>query len=449
MTQPRSLQRVLGLGFNIAFCFGVMVGVGILRLPGMVADAARTPGLIIALWCLGGLYTLTGAVSISELAAMYPEAGGFRVYARRAFGDRAGFIVGWIDWLASVATLAYGSVSVIEFAATLWPPIAQYQSLAAVAVLVPFIAMHAAGVRSGATITTVISAIVAAVLLLLILGSFLVSHSHPLFASTPARQPLWSAAGLLALVPAMRALLTTYDGWYSPIYTAEECVNAPRVLPRAIIGGALAVTVVYVALNIALLRVLSVPELAASTLPVASAAQIVLPAGSATVITGLCILMVLGLVNGNCLSGSRVLFSIAREGWIPTRLASVTPSGTPLAALLVTALTSCAMILSGTFNQIIAVFTVLILLYYVAAFLAVFVLRRRSPASARPYRAFAYPLSTFIALSGSVAFLVAAVLEDQRSTLIALGFLSLCIPAYAFAARSRRMRLPAPAPQPG
>lgn len=87
-----------------------MVGVGILRLPGMVAAAAGTPTLVIACWCIGALYALMGAVSVSELAAMYPEAGGFRIYARRAFGDSAGFVVGWVDWLASVATLAYASV---------------------------------------------------------------------------------------------------------------------------------------------------------------------------------------------------------------------------------------------------------------------------------------------------------------------------------------------------
>ncbi|HUA89279.1 MAG TPA: amino acid permease, partial [Steroidobacteraceae bacterium] len=100
------LHRVLGLGFGVAFAFGTMVGVGILRLPGMVAAAAGSPGRILACWALGGLYALMGAVSMSELAVMYPEAGGLRVYVRRALGEGAGFVVGWSDWLACVATLA-------------------------------------------------------------------------------------------------------------------------------------------------------------------------------------------------------------------------------------------------------------------------------------------------------------------------------------------------------
>jgi len=140
--------------------------------------------------------------------------------------------------------------------------------------------------------------------------------------------------------------------------------------------------------------------------------------------------------------GPRVLFSMAREGGISRKVAAVSRGGTPYMALAATTLTSSAMILTGTFNQLIALFAVLILLYYIAAFLAVFVLRRRSPNTERPYRAFGYPVSTFIVLLGSAGFLVAAVVEDWHSGVTALVFLSLCIPAYAFASRSRRATPP-------
>ena len=158
VTAARPLRRILGLGFGLAFAFGTTVGVGILRLPGMVAAAAGSQTLILTCWCIGGLYALMAAVSVSELAAMYPEAGGFRVYARRAFGDRAGFIVGWIDWLASVAVLAYAAVSAIEFVGTMWPPVAQYESVAAIAILGIFTATHSYGLRIGSTVTSVVSA---------------------------------------------------------------------------------------------------------------------------------------------------------------------------------------------------------------------------------------------------------------------------------------------------
>jgi basic amino acid/polyamine antiporter, APA family len=429
-----------------------MIGVGILRLPGMVAAAAGTPTLIIVCWCIGGLYALMGAVSVSELATMYPEAGGFRVYARHAFGDRAGFVVGWIDWLASVATLAYAAVSAIEFVGTLWPRVQQCESVAAIAVLGAFTILHAAGLRLGSTVTSVISATIGILLLVLIVGCFLVaptaqSHAAAVVAGSPGHTI--ATGSLLMLVPAIRAVLTAYDGWYAPIYTAEECVNASRTLPRAIIGGALLVTVLYLVINMALLRVLPVSELAASTLPAAVAAQVVLPRGGRALVTTVSVLIVVSLINSNAIMGPRVLYSMAREGWISRKAAAVNGGGTPHIALAATTLTSSAMILTGTFEQIIALFAVLILLYYIAAFLAVFVLRRRLPKAPRPYRAFGYPISTGVVLLGSVGFLLAAVVEDWRSGVTAMVFLSLCVPAYAFASRSRRLRAPEYAANPG
>jgi basic amino acid/polyamine antiporter, APA family len=157
----------------------------------------------------------------------------------------------------------------------------------------------------------------------------------------------------------------------------------------------------------------------------------------------LSILILLGLINSCAIMAPRVLFSMAREGWISQRVAAVSRGGTPYVAVLATMLTSSAMmILSGSFDRIIAVFADLILVYYIAAFLAVFVLRRRSPDAPRPYKAFGYPVTTFVVLIGAVAFLVAAVVDDWRSAALALGFLSLCIPAYALASRSRRARTP-------
>lgn len=444
----RPLRRILGLGFGLAFAFGTMVGVGILRLPGMVAAAAGSPTMILICWCIGGLYALMGAVSVSELAAMYPEAGGFRVYARYAFGDGAGFLVGWIDWLATVATLAYAAVTAIDFAGTLWPVLAQHESAAAIALLGAFTILHAAGLRIGTTITSVVSATVGALLLVLIIGCFLVAPAmRPAGPGTIAGAAghVFTAGALLALVPAMRAVLTAYDGWYAPIYTAEESVDPPRMLRRAIIGGALVVVALYLSINAALLRVLPLRELAASKLPVAAAAQVVLPHGSASLLTALSILIVLSLMNCMAIMGPRILFSLAREGWIPRRVATVGRGGTPYVALAMTTLTGAAMILTGTFNQLIALFAVLILLNYIATFSAVFALRRRLPDGPRPYKALGYPVSTFVVLAGSVGFLAAAVLDDWRSGVTALLFLSLCIPAYALTARFRQVRMPEPA----
>src|SRR3984885_13417308 len=134
-TTTRPLRRILGLGFGLALVFGTMVGVGILRLPGTVAAAMGDRTLVMVAWGLGGLYTLMGAVAVAELAAMIPETGGFRVYARRAFGEGIGFVVGWVDWLGYVATLAYSSVTAVTFLGVLWPPALAYPRTMAILLL--------------------------------------------------------------------------------------------------------------------------------------------------------------------------------------------------------------------------------------------------------------------------------------------------------------------------
>jgi len=442
MTPTRQLRRILGLGFGLAFAFGTMVGVGILRLPGMVAASVGSPALIILCWTIGGLYALMGADSVAELATMYPEAGGLRVFSRRAFGDLAGFVSGWIDWLSCTATMAYGAVAAMEFVATLWSPVAQWQRPAAIALLAAFGALHAAGLRLGGGFTTIASAAIGILLLALVVGCFLiepVAQPAVAAATTVNLQQLPLAAIPFAVAPAMRAILTAYDGWYAPIYTAEESVDTSRMLPRAIVGGTLVVMGLYVAINVALLRVLPVPVLAASILPAADAAQAVLPLGSATLITGLSLLIVLGLINAVSIQAPRVLFSIAREGWIPQTAAMINRGGTPVVALAATMVGASLMILTASFNEIISLFAVVVLLNYNATFLAVFVLRRRYPVAARPYRALGYPVSTAVVLVGSFAFLVTAVVEDWRSAVTAVVFLSMCVPAYALAARSRRV----------
>ena len=441
----RPLKRILGLGFGVALVFGTMVGVGILRLPGMVAAALGDRTLIMLTWTVGGLFALMGAVSVAELAAMIPEAGGFRVYARRAFGEGVGFAVGWLDWLVGVATIAFAAVTAIAFLGALWLPATAFPRALAIGLLALFTALHWIGLRVGGSITATISVAIGLMLMILVVGCFIAtpisaSVAAPL-ATTAASLPLTWIAMVFAFVPALRAVLTAYDGWYAPIYMAEENTDPGRTLPRAIIGGALLVVVLYLVINVAFLRVLSLPVLAASQLPAADAARLVLPRGGAELVTVISLFTVLSLLNCNLLTGPRILFSIGRDGLLSAKAALVSDGGTPRIALAATSVVAGVLVLSGSFEQILALYAVLFLLYYVSAFAAVFVLRHREPALPRPYKAFGYPFSTGLVLLGSVAFLIAAIAQDPRSGLIAAAFLAGCAPVYLRMAYSRRLRL--------
>ena len=445
MTLPtaRPLRRILGLGFGVAMVFGTMVGVGILRLPGTVAAALGDRTLIIGFWIVGGLYALLGAAAVSELAAMIPEAGGFRVYARRAFGEGCGFAIGWCDWLSNAGILAYVAMTAVTFLGVLWPAAAVHARAVAIALVVFFTALHWAGVRIASTFTRLISIAIGLMLMVLVVACFLSSPAAAdggLPLSGAASQPLLSMGMLIPVVTALRAILLSYGGWYSPIYMAEENTNPAQTLPRAIIGGALLVSLLYVTINLALLHVLPLSVLSASALPAADAARIVLPRGGAELVTVLSLFTVLSLLNNVMLMGPRVLFAIGRDGFFTAKAALVSDSGTPRVALLLTNAAAAVFILSGTFEQTIALCAVLFLVYYVAAFLAVFVLRAREPDRERPYRAFGYPVSTGIVLAGSVVLLVAAAIEDRRSGLIAALVMVACIPVYAWLARERRRR---------
>lgn len=437
----RPLQRILGLGFSVALVFGTTVGVGILRLPGAVAAALGSDHLILLAWVLGGVYSLMGAVAVAELAAMIPQTGGFRVYARRAFGEGVGFAVGWVDWLTSVSTIAYTAVTAIAFLGTLWLPVLAYPRAGALLIIAAFTGMHWIGLRVGSSLTAIISTAVGLTLMVLVIGCFLAAPAAASGAPahSAATLPLFSVATVFAAVPALRAVLTAYDGWYQPIYMAEENAEPTRTLPRAIIGGTVLVVALYVLINAALLHALPLDVLAASELPAADAARIVLPQGASVFVTVVSLLTVLSLLNNVLLCTPRILYGIGRDGLFTSKAAEVSPGGTPRVALAVTSVFVAVVILSGSFDQIIALSTVLFLLYYLSAFLSVFVLRRRLPDMPRPYRALGYPVTTAIVLLGAIAFLVAAVGQDPRSGVIAAVFLAGCAPAYAWTARRRRI----------
>ncbi len=443
----RPLTRILGLGFGLAMVFGGTVGAGILRLPGTLAAALGDSRLIVLFWVLGGVWALLGAVAVSELAAMLPEAGGFYVYARRAFGNGPGFAVGWIDWVNQVAATSYAALTASVFIAALWPPAAAAPKSISIGVIGVFTALNWVGLRMGSTLTRVISVAVGLMLMVLVVGCFLspavTASTAPPPATSAAALPLMSLGMLAAVVTALRAVFLTYDGWYSPIYLAEENTAPGVTLPRALIGGTVLVAAMYVIINIAILRVLPLPVLAASELPATEAARVVLPVGGALLVTVISLMTVMSLTNATLLMAPRILLAIGRDGFFTKKAALVSAGGTPRVALAVSALGAAGFILSGSFEQIYAIAAVLFLLMYVSAYSALIVLRRREPGLPRPYRAFGYPLTTVIVLLGCLALWVAAILEDLRSGVIAGVLVCACVPVYAWLARRRRRALPA------
>jgi APA family basic amino acid/polyamine antiporter len=437
------LIRVLGFGLSIALAFGGCVGTGILRLPGTVAQALGDPTLIVLVWALGGLYATFGAVSVAELAAMMPTAGGFYVYARRTFGPGVGFVIGWNDWLVNCLALASAASTASDFIGTLHAPFAAHSRAIGISVLGAFTGLHWLGIRIGSRVQSAISATVGILLVVLAIGCFTISPAAPASAAlvpSVLHSPLLSLGMLAVVAASLRSVIFTYDGWYQNIYNAEETVDASRTLPRALIGTALLVTGLYVLVNVGFLHALPLSVLAASTLPAADAAREIFPHGAAEFVTVVSLLAIFGIINAVLLSSPRILFALGRDGLLLGQAASVSAGGTPRVALALTGGFAAILLLTGTLQQLVAVTAVVFVLNYLSAYVSIFILRIREPQALRPYRALGFPWTSGLALVGSVVFLVAGIVDDPRSGIFSAILIAIAAPSYWWASR----RVPVP-----
>src|SRR4051812_32694401 len=192
---PRGLIRILGVGFGLAVIIGSTLGIGILRTPGLVAGQLATPAAILAVWLVGGVYTLLGSVCLTELGTMLPEAGGYYVYARRAFGDTAGFAVGWSDWITYCAVLGYVSIAMGEFTALLLPSLAGYEKAVSMAALAALAGLQLAGLRVSSRFQEITTAVKCAAFLLVVAAALLFAPAAPASAAAAAHPS--SFAGLI------------------------------------------------------------------------------------------------------------------------------------------------------------------------------------------------------------------------------------------------------------
>lgn len=437
-----SLTRVLGIGFSVALAFGNTVGVGILRLPGTVAAALGDSRLVIAAWVIGGIYATLGAISVAELASMMPSAGGFYVYAKRILGQRFGFTVGWNDWIVNCVTIAYASLTAVDFLRVLAPGFGGLGSFPALAVLGLFTGLQWIGIRIGGAVQNTISVTVGVMLLALIVGCFMI---HPVASTTATLQHATSPAGaailsvglIAAFASSLRSIIVTYDGWYGGIYMAEETVNASRSVPRAMVGCALLLTALFTLINVGFLHALPLADLAKSKLPAADVAGMLFPWGGSIFVTVVSLLTIFGLINAVLLVTPRIIYAVSRDGLLSARASEVDKGGTPRVALALTSGCVALLVLSGTLEQLVAVAAVIFVLNYMSAYVAVFVLRIREPQAERPFNALGFPLSTGVVLAGSVVFLVLTIMEDPKSAGIAAVLMSLSVPAYWWITRRK------------
>ncbi len=432
------LLRIVGVGFGIAVSIGGTIGSGILRTPGEIAAQLESRWLILAVWMFGGVYAFCATLAVTELATMLPREGGWYVYSREAFGEYAGFLVGCCDWMMQTVAVSYLAVAFGEFSAGLLPALATHSKLVAVTGVVVLTLLNWLGLRVGSRAQQLTSLIKAFALIAFVAACFVLS---PETTTLPA-SVLSNSHGsiLVALVIALQAVIVTYDGWYSAIYFMEEDRDPARNLPRSAIGGILACIAIFLLVNAALLHVLPMGQLSASQVPAADAAIRIVGSHGGQFILVISLVTVLSTINALLMISSRILFAMSRDGLLPQWMTSVNSGGTPAGALLAGALVVIGLVLSGSFDALIAIASFLFVTIYISGFVALLWLRVRRPELPRSFKVWGYPWTVVGVLLVSAAFLVASVIGDMKHSLFTLILVAASYPMYLLAVKKRSAR---------
>jgi basic amino acid/polyamine antiporter, APA family len=431
------LLRVLGIAFGIATVVGGMVGQGILRAPGIVADAVHSTELILALWVAGGCVAGITAFAYVELATAIPCAGGAYDFIRRAFGLLPGVVAGWAVWLVLVTVEAFLAIVVAEFLHRLGVLAGLRPSAIAVGVLAIFWALNSTSTRVAGDSQIVFSAFKGAALIALIVLLF----AHP---RAPAAAPVvdaGGAVGIAALAVAMRAVINTYDGWAEVIYFSEEIKSPERTIPRAVAFGIASVAVLYVLTNLAFLHVLSPAQMAGSRLVAADAVKLVLGPTGEIAMTLFAVISVAAITNLSIMKSARISFALGRAGQLPSRLGEVASAGIPRWALGVSSLLAMAFAATGSYETIVAMNVAVGIVMVIAVNLAAIRLRLREPDLDRPFRMPWFPLPPLVAIALNVGLLAALIYEDPMHSLAGLFALACIGVVYFFINRRPRAKL--------
>ncbi|HET9012541.1 MAG TPA: APC family permease [Gemmatimonadaceae bacterium] len=416
------LLRILGVWFGVAIVIGGTIGAGILRTPSLVMSHVGSPGLAIAVWIAAGLFAMAAAASLAELAAAIPKSGGFYVFAQRALGDRFGFVAGSADWFANSAAVAFVAVAAAEYLGVLWPALATHQTLVASAAIAVVASSQLVGQRASGRVQEAMSLIKTLAFATLVVAFF--AADAPAVAAAPPRAGLQvQVVDLVSVALALQFAIGAYDGWQSGSYFAGEDVDPGRNLPRAFIGGTAIVMGVYVLLNLAVQHVLPADRIAASTLPIAEAASLVMGPRGATVVTLIAIWSPLTIMSATLLCLTRILYAMGSDGLLPTALGRVDKRGTPTIGLLCSTAAALALVQLGSFESVATVASVFMFTGYLSALVSLLVLRHREPGLPRPFRVWGAPWTVLVVIAGYLAIFAGIVAGAPRDAAIGIGVL--------------------------
>jgi APA family basic amino acid/polyamine antiporter len=443
------LARDLGVSHAGAIVVGTIIGSGIFLVPAEMMQAVGSAKLVYLAWLVGGLLSFFGALTYAELGAMKPQAGGEYVYVRDGYGPLAGFLYAWTWFLiakpASIATITTGLVRILEtfpvfafFSNPVFshPFFVSYGQLVAIAATMLISLLNYAGVKRAGEFQLIFALLKVAIILGIVAIGFSYrggSWSH--FAGTYAA----AKGGIAGFMAALVAALWAYDGWNDLNMVAGEIRQPERNIPIALIVGVATVGALYMLVNAAVQFVLPADAIATSPRPASDAIGLVWGTLGASIVSTAMAISMLVTLNGTIMSGARIPFAVARDGYFFSALAEVHPRfHTPSVAIGVQAAISIVLLLfGGSFRQFFSLAIFAEWLFYMIAASTVFIFRHRDPQAPRPYRVWGYPLVPGLFVLSSALLLYYTFTDNLRNSASGCLVILAGIPVFYAFARQR------------
>jgi amino acid transporter len=449
--QQGSLPRRLGLISAIAVLIGSTIGTGIFRSPGGATGiAARVPDetLYLAMWVIGGFFTLCGALTLAELAGAFPQTGGVYVYLREGWGRLAAFLFGWTQ-LVVIRASALGAIATVfaeyllRFLNAENPQTVRYVAAASILLVAIF---NLYDISLGALVQNLTTGAKYLALVLLVLAAFIIGANFPApprLEAPPAENPL--SFGLVGL--AFISMLWAYDGWADLTYVSGEIRRPERSLPIALIFGTIAVIAIYLLANVAYLHLFNISQIPKSELIAADTAYRIFGSMGEKLIAVAVMISAFGTLNGSMMTGSRIIFAMADDRLFFRKIAEVHPRfKTPYVSITLVTILAMIFVMMSNFKDLSDMFVLGVWPFYVGGVAAVYALRRKRPDIARPYKTLGYPVTPALFILAVLILLGNALYQDinyysellsngssssaQSGALLVFGIILSGIPAY-------------------
>lgn len=429
---PNTLKTTFNRRDSLAIIIGIVIGVGIFRVPDEVALYLDSPLLILLAWLAGGLISLLGVLCFAELSSTFPETGGNYVYLKKSFGPAAGFLFGWAQLLVirtgSIAAVAFIFSEYVRAFCSLSP--GTVKPIAVSAVLILSI-VNILGVSSGKRLQNVLSAAKVLSLCVLIIFGFLSQKgdvAHLISLPDLPEKGTFILFGL-ALIP----ILWTYGGWEESTFVAGETIKPGQTLPSTLISGICIVTLLYVLFQGLCLYLLPLEAMKAGTLMTSSTVEVLFGTMGKKVLEGLIILFSLGAINGMIITGSRITYAMGRDHAVFRFLGTIDPRfTTPLRSIVVNGCWAIVLIISGAFNQLLFFTGITIWVFFGLTSAGLIVLRRKYRDQDRPYRVWGYPLVPVLFTVICFILVLNTAVSYFLEALIGLCLIMIGIPVYLF-----------------